>query len=520
MKPKFLFKRSILIALQCFFLNILFAQHTFVIPDDCTMQMRSMTFRAYIDGSDYIHVLGNKVWYVHRNFQLPGKWDGANEPTYINGNVWFPDWSGDISDKYTLLNPPLASPIISDVTIEKISGRGPVTLTQFPDADNNYEAIILADDDPPGGPDWYEFKLKWMACLPVVKSFTLINADTDKDIQLIEDGSTIDINTLPTSNLNIRANTNSVKPGSVIFILDGKQVRTEEGAPFALAGDLPTGDYHAWTLPIGEHTLTAIPYERSNGGGLKGKSLTIHFNVIANTAFCASSNSSNCPVPFDISVAKSELRNGGAGLSWNPINGGDIQLEIANEDFTDRYDTIFPNVRKNQFFSAIPFGATTAADPNHKFANGLYHWRIRLKCSKSGPWSSWICGPDFSIPYGAQNSMSRPANNSSGAVQKSNINDQPDLKKVTDKLNILKNSLALNINPNPGGNILNISAKGLPSKDRSTIFILSVSGAVIKTIEAKSLSDLRLDISSLRAGTYFIKVITGDKILHKSFVKL
>ena len=50
-----------------------------------------MTFRAYIDGSDSVHIQSNTVWYVHQNYELPGKWPGTNNfPTIINGNQTHP----------------------------------------------------------------------------------------------------------------------------------------------------------------------------------------------------------------------------------------------------------------------------------------------------------------------------------------------------------------------------------------------------------------------------------------------
>ncbi|WP_211217440.1 FG-GAP-like repeat-containing protein, partial [Segetibacter koreensis] len=63
----------------------------------------------------------------------------------------------------------------------------------------------------------------------LVSSFTLVNANTDKDIQAIPDGSVLDKTALPP--LNIRANTTATKVGSVVFILDGQKVRTENGFP-------------------------------------------------------------------------------------------------------------------------------------------------------------------------------------------------------------------------------------------------------------------------------------------------
>src|SRR4029078_9462366 len=86
-----------------------------------SQQMSSMTFRALIDGSDFVHVKGSQVWYEHRNYQFPGLSDGSNEPTYINGNEWFPMWSGNLSGKYSSLNPPLPGAGTFNATLTNVS---------------------------------------------------------------------------------------------------------------------------------------------------------------------------------------------------------------------------------------------------------------------------------------------------------------------------------------------------------------------------------------------------------------
>jgi hypothetical protein len=80
--------------------------------------------------------------------------------------------------------------------------------------------------------------------------------------------------------LNIRANTNPAKVGSVMMNLTGTQNvnRTESGAPYALAGDI-NGNYSNWTPLVGSYTLTSTPYSASGGGGSAGLPLTIKFIV-------------------------------------------------------------------------------------------------------------------------------------------------------------------------------------------------------------------------------------------------
>ncbi len=115
-----------------------------------------------------------------------------------------------------------------------------------------------------------------------VTSFTLINADTDLEIVNLDpliNGAVLDLNTLPSRNLNIRANTTPATVGSVRFALDGNpNFQTENVAPYALAGD-SSGDYDVWTPAVGQHTLTATPYTGANASGTAGAALTITFTV-------------------------------------------------------------------------------------------------------------------------------------------------------------------------------------------------------------------------------------------------
>ncbi|MCB2378019.1 T9SS type A sorting domain-containing protein [Hymenobacter sp. BT635] len=114
-----------------------------------------------------------------------------------------------------------------------------------------------------------------------VTSFTLVNADTDQDIQTLTTGTALNLSTLPTRNLNVRANVNSSPVRSVVFALSGAQTQnvTENTAPYALFSD-DTGNYNAWTPTPGTYALTATPYVGANGTGDNGAALTINFSVI------------------------------------------------------------------------------------------------------------------------------------------------------------------------------------------------------------------------------------------------
>ncbi|MCI0568248.1 MAG: hypothetical protein L0Z52_08690, partial [Acidobacteria bacterium] len=118
---------------------------------------------------------------------------------------------------------------------------------------------------------------------PAVTSFTLINADSDLPIASFDPlagGAVLNLATLPTQNLNVRANTSPATVGSVVFGLDGNPAfRIESGAPYALAGDV-SGNYNAWTPSLGSHALTGTAWTSAGGTGTPGPPLTINFTVV------------------------------------------------------------------------------------------------------------------------------------------------------------------------------------------------------------------------------------------------
>jgi hypothetical protein len=108
----------------------------------------------------------------------------------------------------------------------------------------------------------------------------LINAGTDVAIQTLTNGSTLSLSTLPTRNLNVRADTSPASVGSVVFALTGTQTRnqTETTPPYALFGDT-NGDYAPWIPAVGSYTLKGTPFSGASGGGSAGTALTVTFTV-------------------------------------------------------------------------------------------------------------------------------------------------------------------------------------------------------------------------------------------------
>jgi len=145
--------------------------------------------KAWIDGSDYIYIqqAGGSVWYVHKYYTLPGYHspDGTlaspGLATVINGNDWYPDWSGvdpenpdegATSSVYLSSTPPTplewsitGLTVIHNGEVGEDDGRdsGAITIETSPTAENSYTATILLNDDDTGGAGWYEFELTWTA---------------------------------------------------------------------------------------------------------------------------------------------------------------------------------------------------------------------------------------------------------------------------------------------------------------------------------------------------------------------
>ena len=99
------------------------------------------------------------------------------------------------------------------------------------------------------------------------------------------------------------------------------------------------------------------------------------------------------------------------------------------------------------------------------------------------------------------------------------VNSPTLSKTITSKADLSNALLSLRLSPNPVHNTLHVSINGQQNKT-SELYILSASGVVIKNIHSLNSTEVPLDISSLVNGVYFIKIISGDKVMYKRFVKL
>jgi hypothetical protein len=126
-----------------------------VLWNGCESRPPSLRIKAQIDGKDVVMIRGDKLWFEHESWQLP------DNPVYINGKAWDLQWNGNVSEPYAGVSPAFRPGGPARIRISKLTGRGPVSITQTPNSENNDTLAITFDDEEFGGADWYEIVVSW-----------------------------------------------------------------------------------------------------------------------------------------------------------------------------------------------------------------------------------------------------------------------------------------------------------------------------------------------------------------------
>ncbi len=123
--------------------------------------------RVLIDGSDRLMIRGDRMWFEHLAYELPGRWGGGNYPVTVNReHRWFPLWDGNFSDKFVIPDKDAALPPNKAFTEETLvmkvrKNLGQVHINQYPNAENDFTLVLSFDDRGPLGPHWYQVCLDW-----------------------------------------------------------------------------------------------------------------------------------------------------------------------------------------------------------------------------------------------------------------------------------------------------------------------------------------------------------------------
>lgn len=243
-----------------------------------------------------------------------------------------------------------------------------------------------------------------------VVQFVLVNADTNQDISPLGNGDVINLASLGTQNINVRADTNPSIVGSVHLELSGPESRssTENLAPYALFGDT-TGDYWAWTPAAGQYGLTAIPYTDGNGGGQAGASLSISFEVTNDNSGPTptpkpTSTPAPTPAPTDPPSSSVPLCADHDPTAWHGLYDAAKNCHYSHEHKQD------PNA-VNDIFGPVgalytgqeisyPWQTFSAAGTENEMKHGGYGWLVSRDMGCSSAFADG-CLTDFRVQYHA-----------------------------------------------------------------------------------------------------------------------
>lgn len=268
------------------------------------------------------------------------------------------------------------------------------------------------------------------------------------------------------ANIQINATaSDSVGIISKVEFYKGKTLlHTEYAAPYGFK----------WrNVPLGNYTLTA---KATNSSGLVTTSAAVHISVVPN----------KYPA---VSIIK-------PGINQRYTAPANIHFEAAASDTDGR-------ITRVEFYNG-----TTLLRTEYKYPY-TYDW-LNIP---AGTYTITAVATDN---YGAQTTSKAVT----VKVKTSNIIVSNRLYPENEKIAV-NGALSIKLSPNPATNFVNIYTKGLYQSQPITLSVISVSGIVIKTMQINSsLQTVQLDVSSLTSGVYMIKMIGGDKVLYKQFVKL
>ena len=173
------------------------------------------------------------------------------------------------------------SPPISG-TLEPGESVGvPIEISAEDREEGNYEGNVIVSTNDPINPEVNVPVTLEVLPVPEIVSFTLINADTNEEIGPLNEGDVIELSDYAANSFNIVANIGTLEVGSVVFDYNGQEgFRTENFAPYALAGDNGSGNFNSLQLALGENSVTATPFTGAVAGGDSGIALTVNFEVV------------------------------------------------------------------------------------------------------------------------------------------------------------------------------------------------------------------------------------------------
>ncbi|MGV3559149.1 NHL domain-containing protein [Larkinella arboricola] len=343
-------------------------------------------------------------------------------------------------------------------------------------------------------------KVTGLSTTQSLASFSLINADTEQEIKVLTPGDQLNLATLPTRNLNIRANTTPSQVGSVVLMLSGQQIRnqTETGAPYALFGDTD-GNYKSWTPAVGNYTLKGIPYTEAAGKGSAGTPLTLNFTVIdqaptnqqAVVSFSLMNADIEQPIKLlipgeTLNLATLPTRNLNIRVNTNPAAVGSVVMVLSGKQNRTQTETGAPYALFGD--NAGNYNAWTPAVGNYTLKATPY-----TEAAGKG-----TAGTPLTLTF--------------------NIVDQTPAARLSAKENPETAGIRFKAYPNPFTETLTLQVRG-PKPGQLPVVIYDASGRIVEQLADVPLEqDIQLG-SQFAPGLYLLQVGQGKMAKRQKVIK-
>ncbi|QMU28092.1 S8 family serine peptidase [Adhaeribacter radiodurans] len=316
---------------------------------------------------------------------------------------------------------------------------------------------------------------------PGTRSFALINASNGQEIQMINEGTVVNLTRLSTEKVRFRAMTGPMQVGSVVLELNGKKI-TENKAPY----DYPNSS-DSFELKAGDYTLTATPYTKANGEGEVGIPYTIHFKVL------------------EEQIVRFELVNVANGKVIQTLESGNI---LYLPDLPDKL-----NIR------AITSPAEVGSVQFN--LNGIIKVENKQPYEMAGSSGDGI---DFSAAVYVLSATTYPSDMAKGKAGDTKTiffgaaSVLADVASITDKLK--KQSEGLTVFPNPVAQKAKIQFQAAEASNAS-LTIYNLNGSPVATlfsgnVEAGKQYELEWDARNLPGGLYISRLVTKSGVIHRT----
>jgi hypothetical protein len=131
------------------------------------VQSLSIEVKGQFDGSDFVCIKGQSIWFERRNWLPP-----VDLFVRVNEGDWYPlipEWYFEERAEWTYVEVSQVFPLPDDgdatgltlESLEVIEGRELVTVETFPEEGNEFSTRVLIDDDETGGDGPYHIRLNF-----------------------------------------------------------------------------------------------------------------------------------------------------------------------------------------------------------------------------------------------------------------------------------------------------------------------------------------------------------------------